>query len=128
MGPSGARALADTPALRTVESLDLEGNFLGDAGLAALATSPNLTRLQVLSLRENRIGDDGVTALARSPLMSTLRVIDLTGNLITQDSQDRLHEASRRHHWQGLLQLKVDSQLRSRPPSGPLSRLIVRPS
>jgi uncharacterized protein (TIGR02996 family) len=126
MGPAGARALADSPALRAVESLDLEGNMLGDAGLAALAASPFLPRLQVLSLRENRIGNDSVTALARSPLMQSLRVIDLTGNLITQDSQDRLHEASRRYHWQGLLQLKVDSQLK-RPVTGPLSRFIRRP-
>jgi uncharacterized protein (TIGR02996 family) len=126
MGPAGARALADCPALRAVERLDLEGNVLGDAGLAALAASPYLSRLEVLLLRENRIGDDGVTALARSPLMRSLRVVDLTGNLVTQDSQDRLHEASRRYHWQGLLQLKVDSHLK-RPLTGPLSRFIRRP-
>jgi uncharacterized protein (TIGR02996 family) len=128
MGPAGARALADCPALRAVDSLDLEGNVLGDAGLAALAASPYLTHLRVLSLRENRITDDGVRALARSPAMATLRVLDLTGNLITQDSQDRLHEASVAHDWRGLLQLKVDSQLRTRPLGvGPLGGFFRRP-
>jgi uncharacterized protein (TIGR02996 family) len=114
MGPAGARALADSPALENVESLDLEGNFLGDAGLAALAASPHLTHLRVLSLRENRIGDNGARALARSPLMKTLRVLDLMGNLITKDSQDRLREASLEFDWRGLV-LKVDSEHKTRP-------------
>jgi Ran GTPase-activating protein (RanGAP) involved in mRNA processing and transport len=128
MGPAGARALADCPALRAVDSLDLEGNVLGDGGLAALAASPYPTHLRVLSLRENRITDDGIRALSRSPVMATLRVLDLTGNLITQDSQDRLHEASVAHDWRGLLQLKVDSQLRIRPLGvGPLGGFFRRP-
>src|SRR5439155_6122837 len=50
MGPAGARALAESTALQFVESLDLEGNFLGDAGLTAIAASPHLTKLRVLSL------------------------------------------------------------------------------
>jgi len=121
MGPAGAHALADCPALRAVETLDLEGNVLGDGGLAALAASPHLTRLRVLGLRENRIGDDGVRALARSPVMATLRVLDLTGNILTEESADRLHEASVDYDWRGLLQLKVDSRLKTRPLGlGPL--------
>jgi uncharacterized protein (TIGR02996 family) len=128
MGPTGVRALADTPLLQGLESLDLEGNFLGDTGLAALAASPHLTHLRVLSLRENRIGDEGVRALARAPVMATLRVLDLTGNLITQDSQVRLHQASQRYDWRGLLQLKVDSQLQTRPKgTGPLGSYFRRP-
>ena len=59
MGPAGARTLAESRALATVEELDLDGNFIGDAGLSALATSPHLGRLRVLSVRENRISDDG---------------------------------------------------------------------
>jgi len=128
MGPAGAAALAASPALSSVESLDLEGNFLGDAGLTALAGSPHLTQLRVLSLRTTRISDDGVRALARSPLMATLRVLDLTGNLITEDSLDRLHEASVDYNWQGLSQLKADSQLRMRPPfAAPLAGFLRQP-
>ncbi len=111
MGPGGAKALADSAALEFVESLDLEGNMLGDAGLAALASSPHLTQLRVLSLRENRIEDAGVWALSRSPLMATLRVLDLTGNLITQESQDRLQEASRKHDWRGLVAIESRFEL-----------------
>jgi Ran GTPase-activating protein (RanGAP) involved in mRNA processing and transport len=73
-----------------------------------------MTRLRVLGLRENRVGDDGVRALARSPVMATLRVLDLTGNIITEESADLLHEASVEYDWRGLLQLKVDAQLKTR--------------
>jgi hypothetical protein len=59
--------------------------------------------------------------------MATLRVLDLTGNIITQDSVDRLHEASVDYDWRGLLQLKVDSQLRRPPGAGPLGRFFRRP-
>ena len=128
MGPAGAKALANSQAMLAVESLDLEGNMLGDAGLVALAGSAFFKNLRVLSLRENRISDDGVRALVRSPLMKNLRVLDLTGNLITQDSADRLHEASVKFDWRGLLQLKVDSQLRTRPLGiGPLGGFFRRP-
>ena len=127
MGPAGARALADVPALAAIEALDLEGNPLGDAGLTALATSPYLKRLRVLSLRESRVGDEGVAALAGSPLLETLRVIDLTGNIITQDNADRLCEASVDYYWRGL-ELRLDSQLRTRPLGhGPLGGYFRRP-
>jgi uncharacterized protein (TIGR02996 family) len=128
MGPAGARALAASQALRAVEELNLDGNHLGDAGLAALAASDNLPRLRALSLRENRIGDDGARALARSRLMATLRDLDLTGNIIKEDSQDRLHEASVEYDWRGLLKLKADSQIRTRPRAfGPQGGFVRRP-
>jgi len=73
-----------------------------------------LTVLRELTLHENRISDEGVRPLSRSRVMETLRVLDLTGNLITEQSQDRLHDASRAYHWQGPLELRVDSQLRAR--------------
>ena len=121
MGPTGARALAACAALTAVHTLDLEGNTIGDAGLIALAGSPYLTSLRVLALNENRVSDDGARALSRSPLMRTLVRLDLTGNIVTQESQDRLIEASVQHNWRGLLQLKVDTQLRARPIGiGPL--------
>jgi len=128
MGPAGARALAECPAMKSVDRLDLEGNNLGDAGLVALTRSPHLTRLRVLSLRENRISDDGARALARSPLMATLRELDMDDNLITRDSQDLLYEASVEHDWRGLLKLKVNSQLRTRPLGiGPVGGYFRRP-
>jgi uncharacterized protein (TIGR02996 family) len=127
MSKMGAQSLADSPALEFIESLDLEGNFIGDPGLIALAGSPYWKKLRVLSLRENRIEDTGIYSLSRSPVMETLRVLDLTGNVITQDSADRLHNASVKYDWRGLLQLKVDSQLRTRPFHAPLGGLFRRP-
>jgi uncharacterized protein (TIGR02996 family) len=117
MGPVGAKALADAPALRHVHTLDLERNAIGDTGLAELATSPHLVNLRELLLRDNRIGGHGPAVLAQSPLMATLRVLDLNDNIVTVDCQDRLHEASLRHNWRGQLQLRVDSQVRTRPPA-----------
>ena len=115
IGHVGAAALAEAPALAALEHLDLDGNHIGDEGCRALAASPHLGRLRVLSLRENRITDDGVRALARSPLMASLRRLDLTGQWITEESVDRLHEASIAHDWRGLLVVKADSPLRTRP-------------
>jgi uncharacterized protein (TIGR02996 family) len=127
MGPVGARALAESPALEMVEMLDLEGNSLLDAGLMALSASPYLRRLRELRLRETRVNDDGVRALARSELMSTLQLLDLTGNLIMEDSVQRLHEASRKYNWRGVLQLKVDDSQLRRPLIGPLGGQFRRP-
>jgi uncharacterized protein (TIGR02996 family) len=115
MGPTGGRAIAESPSLADIETLILDGNSVGDAGLTALAGSPHATRLKVLSLRENRISDDGTRALARSPVMATLRVLDLTGNIITQPARDRLHEASVSYDWRGLLELRADPNQLTRP-------------
>lgn len=115
MGPTGARALAETPALADVEILLLDGNAVGDAGLTALATSPHIRRLRTLSLRENRVSDDGVRALIWSPVMGTLRRLDLSGNIITQASLDRLHEAAVSNDWRGLLELRADANHLTRP-------------
>jgi uncharacterized protein (TIGR02996 family) len=127
MGRIGARILADSPALELVEVLDLEGNNLGDEGLEALAASPYLRRLRELKLRETRINDDGVRALARSEIMATLRVLDLTGNLILEDSVERLHEASRKYDWRGVLKLTVDDSQLRRQLIGPLAGQLRRP-
>jgi hypothetical protein len=126
MGRIGARALADSPALELVEVLDLEGNNLGDEGLEALAASPYLRRLRELKLRETRINDDGVRALARSEIMATLRLLDLTGNLILEDSVQRLHEASRKYDWRGVLKLTVDDSQLRRQLIGPLASQLRR--
>ena len=128
MGPAGARALAECPALRAVETLDLEGNVLGDAGLAALAASPYLTRLRVLSLRENRISDDGVRALSRSPVDG-----DPAGPRPDRQPDHRGEPGPAARGVGGVrlagpIQLKVDSQLRTRPLGiGPLGGFFRRP-
>ena len=60
--------------------------------------------------------------------MATLHLLHLNGNLITLDSQDRLREASVQYDWRGLLQLDMDSQLRTRPLGlGPVVGYYRRP-
>jgi uncharacterized protein (TIGR02996 family) len=115
IGAEGVRALAQSPHFANVEVLQLDHNALGDDGLRALADVWHNTSLQVLSLHDNHISDSGLYALAKSPLMATLRVLDLTGNFVTQESQDRLHDASVQYDWRGLLEIKVDTDLRTRP-------------
>ena len=59
-------------------------------------------------------------------LMKTLRDVDLGDNLYSLDAYDKLQEASRHYHWQGLLQVRGIPQLKSRGPTGPFGRSIVR--
>jgi uncharacterized protein (TIGR02996 family) len=54
-----------------------DNNHLDTAGVQALASSPYLTRLTTLDLRWNRIGDEGVGALASSPYLGRLTNLNL---------------------------------------------------
>ena len=83
IGPAGAKAIANAPAMELTHSLDLGGNLLRDDGAIALAESDRLGRLRILSLRQNRIGDLGARSLAHSDLMAHLAKIDVSSNRIT---------------------------------------------
>jgi Ran GTPase-activating protein (RanGAP) involved in mRNA processing and transport len=61
------------PALR---SLQLGYNSIGPKGAAALANWPALARVWHLELHDNVIGDDGLMALARSPYLGRLLELD----------------------------------------------------
>jgi len=99
IGPVGARALAESPRVGTLRTLNLAGNVIGDAGLAALAQSPHLGQLEELIVSGNRISDTGAMALAGSELLATLRSIDLTGNIVNHSSIHDLHDAAMSHDW-----------------------------
>lgn len=114
IGLLGARALAESPSLRTVEILDLDNNSIGDAGMASLAHSPHLENLKRLLVRENRIGDAGVRALARSGLPRTLTFLDLTGNFVTSDSIRELDEATTAIDWRKKIEIRTDPGLHLR--------------
>ena len=84
-GREGAERLANTAAVRNLESLTLTNCGLGDAGLRALLASPHLT-----GLRELRVPSNGLTAAAVRALMSCrhlrgLRVLDLYNNHLDDD-------------------------------------------
>jgi hypothetical protein len=57
-------ALAASPHLERLRSLDLSSNSLEDRDAEALAASPHLGRLRWLDLSRNRIADRGLEALA----------------------------------------------------------------
>jgi hypothetical protein len=67
--------------LRSLRSLDVHFNHLGDRGLEALVAAPWLEGLERLSLRNNSVGPAGSLALAATP-MGRLRSLDLSFNPI----------------------------------------------
>jgi hypothetical protein len=77
IGPAGAAALAGSPVLGGLLSLDLSGNPLGTEGVRALADSPHLGRLRRLDLSHAKVGAEGLEALARSQHLTELRRLDL---------------------------------------------------
>ena len=94
----GARALARSPYLSRLTTLELSGNSIGDRGLEALALSDRLPSL--VSLQVERVGVQarGARALVDSPLFSRLRSLDLSGNAL------------------GVIIIRVLRSLPSRPP------------
>jgi uncharacterized protein (TIGR02996 family) len=93
IGAAGARALASSANLATVESLGLALNRIGDAGLAALAESPCLTRLRILCAEANEISDAGLRSLAKSVRLAGLQTLDLSHNAISDEGTIALANA-----------------------------------
>ena len=68
----GVRAVAESPFVGGLRSLDLSGNDVNDHGVRAIIDSRSLLGLQSLKLAGNHIGDAGVVALTASPLLPRL--------------------------------------------------------
>ena len=77
----GVSALADSPSAAGLVDLGLSGIWMGDAALSALAGSPHLGCLRSLDLRghgcscqiaRDEVERSGIAALARSPLLGQL--------------------------------------------------------
>jgi hypothetical protein len=60
--------------LMGVVALRAEGMHFGDAGAEALAQSPHLHNLTTLDLNDNEIGDAGAEALRNSPYLRRCKV------------------------------------------------------
>lgn len=90
LGPMGAQALADVPALAQVRELSIFSNRIGDDGIAALAASPHVAGLTWLNLWANQIGDRGAAAIARAPGLAALQHLILSGNAIGDDGARQL--------------------------------------
>jgi hypothetical protein len=72
IGPEGVRALAASPYLRHLKSLDLHVSGMGDEGADALARSPILAEVENLRLVLDELSDEGARALAASPYLARL--------------------------------------------------------
>jgi hypothetical protein len=79
--------------LKTLTSLDLSSNKIGDKGAAALAEAlPSMTGLTELNLNSNKIGDEGATALAQVlPYLKKLKRINLSNNMIHYEGVNELN-------------------------------------
>jgi uncharacterized protein (TIGR02996 family) len=81
----GAAALARSPHLSKLESLDLSGHNLNDAGFIELAESPTLNALTTLDVSHNDIGLMGplpYERLAQSLQLPAIKQLVLDGNRI----------------------------------------------
>jgi uncharacterized protein (TIGR02996 family) len=113
IGPAGVQALVGDDHLRTVVSLWLDGNHVGDAGLTALSIA-ELPRLHELHLSGNGITDEGVAALAGAPVLNRLTVLDLADNAISPGGVVTLMGSPYRH-WRTEFELSGNSPPRSGP-------------
>lgn len=78
---TGVGALADSPFLAGLRTLDVSGNDVNDAGIRAVVKSRVLTRLNTFRVHGNPIGDGGVAELAGSALLARMLARDSRLNL-----------------------------------------------
>jgi uncharacterized protein (TIGR02996 family) len=88
-GERGLGALASSPYLARVRSLDLAGAYLTTGDIEELTSSPYLTGMTELRLQGNSFGVEGVRALAGCRSLVRLSKLRLGGNLLG-DSGARL--------------------------------------
>jgi uncharacterized protein (TIGR02996 family) len=77
MGDEGVQALADSPLLGRLTSLDLYHVRAASSSLIPLVQSPRCRHLHSLDLGLNPLGDEGIAALVDAPGLGSLRRLDL---------------------------------------------------
>lgn len=92
--PAVAPTLARSPQVKSLHSLRLARNAIGDGGAAALAGSPYLGQLRELDLAENRLGPPAARALAASSCLRMVESLDLSGNAVGADGARTLIASS----------------------------------
>lgn len=82
IGEKGAKAIANSPTLTNLTSLNLEHNTIWDGGAIAIANSPTLLNLTSLNLSHANIGNAGAMAIAKSQNLASLTSLNLAHNQI----------------------------------------------
>ncbi|MFO0952657.1 MAG: TIGR02996 domain-containing protein [Isosphaeraceae bacterium] len=125
-GDAGAQALAASPHLTRLRSLELGDTDVGPEGFRALVQAPLLGRLTSLKLTgfdcttSNHIGDEGALALAAATHMTGLSCLWLMENCIGRDGARALAGAA---HLDSLTELDLGSN-----PVGPEGALALASS
>jgi hypothetical protein len=73
-------ALASSPFLSRLKSIELEGNCIGDARLIEIFRSPNLARITVLNVNGNEMTLAGLRVLLGSCFVTRLRSLNIGWN------------------------------------------------
>jgi uncharacterized protein (TIGR02996 family) len=87
---AGARAVLQSPYLRSLIHLQVRCSDLGDVGCTEIVTSGILKRLKMLDLRHGEITDAGAVTLATCPELRRLECLDIERNGLTQTGIDAL--------------------------------------
>jgi hypothetical protein len=105
-GAESVRALAHSPLMASLTSLDLTSNSrIGPEGVQILAAAPGAAGLTTLELAYCRVGDEGAEAIAASPHLSGLRRLNLRANGITDRGARALLDSP---HLARLAQLELE--------------------
>lgn len=94
LGTAGAEAIARSPALTKLTSLDLASNAIGTEGVRALVGSPSLQGLSSLNLANNGIDLEGILILATNA-PTPLRVLHLPANSMGDEGASALAASPR---------------------------------
>jgi len=106
IGAEEAEALANSPFLKGLTSLDLSGNRIGNEGAWALANSPHFKGLISLVLKSNAIGVEGAKALANSKNFEGLTSLNLGYNTIGVEGVNAFANSP---HLEGLTSLDLNN-------------------
>ena len=82
----GAEALAGSPTLNRLRTLDLSGHLIGEGGVAALAETPAMHALERIDASSNRLGtgdDSDFAAFLQATPREELRSWNLSGSRIS---------------------------------------------
>jgi uncharacterized protein (TIGR02996 family) len=106
LGAPRLALLAASPHLGGLRALHLDGCVIGPDGARLLAGSPNLAGLTALRLRHCEIDPAGAVALAGAPHLARLEALDLTGNWIADEGLTALADSP---HLANLTDLRVQA-------------------